>query len=174
MRNHSSIWDNVIVSMQEVVPGLEDISVDYLHTKTLGLFFRERGIGRPWPAEDVSDGTIRALAILVALADPRTSLLVVEEPENSVHPWIVKVLIEQLRRVSSEKVVIITTHSPIVIDLLSPEEAWIVFKRKGATSISRLTEFDPELTRNWKDGQFRLSEYLDSGLIPQATPILEQ
>ena len=43
------------------------------------------------------------LAILVASADLRTSLLLIEEPENSVHPWIVRKLVERLKEVSKTK-----------------------------------------------------------------------
>ena len=71
---------------------------------------------QPWAAEDISDGTIQAIALLTATFDPRIPILVIEEPENSVHPWAIRNFIEAFREVSEKKQIFLTTHSPIVID----------------------------------------------------------
>ena len=134
------------------------------------LFIKETQSNRPWTADDVSDGTLRTLALLVAANDPRISAMVVEEPENSVHPWIIKELAKRLREASKKKTIFFTTHSPTLIDVLYPEECWIVSMEKGETKIRNLTELAPELAENWREGKVGLSEYLDSGLIPQAVP----
>ncbi len=163
-------WKEIMQSMKDILPSLEDIGVQYLHTKALGLFFKESGISRPWTAEDVSDGTIRALAILVASIDPRASLLLVEEPVNSVHPWIIKVLINTLRSISENKNVIVTTHSPVLLDIATPKEVWVVYKHKGETHVSNLLEIDSNAEKDWESGRYKLSEYLDSGTVPHVVP----
>jgi predicted ATPase len=48
--------------MQDVVPELSNLQTGYTETKQIGLFLQERGFGSPWYAEDLSDGTIMALA----------------------------------------------------------------------------------------------------------------
>lgn len=169
-RQHPKLWRSVFSAMQDIVPSLEDIEVRYLHTKTLGLFFKERNVGRHWSVEDVSDGTIQSLAMFIASVDPRTSLLVVEEPENSVHPWILKSLLGRLRVLSAMKTVIVTTHSPVLVDLLRPGELWIVYKAAGETHLTPLSELDPSLEDAWEEGDIRLSRYLDSGAISEAVP----
>jgi predicted ATPase len=169
-RYHPRLWKTVISGMQEIVPGLKKISVQYLHTKVLGLFFEEVGSGRPWIADDVSDGTIQSLAMLVATVDPRSSLLLIEEPENSIHPWIIRTMVDRFRNVSNQKTVILTTHSPILVDSLKPNELWIVSRTKGETSVTPIVDFDPELEDDWEEGKYRLSEALDSGLFPAAVP----
>lgn len=163
-------WEDILNTMKDVVPRLTDITTDYLHNKTLGLFFHEDGIGRPWNSEEVSDGTILTLSILCSINDPRTTLVVIEEPENSVHPWIIRSLIENFKKVSKSKNIIITTHSPILIDMLSPEEIWCISKSKGATNLDKLTDLAPALLDAWKNGEYQISEYLDSGLVPNAVP----
>lgn len=163
-------WRLVIKAMKDIVPELQEISVEYLHTRTLGLFFKEAGVGRAWSAEEISDGTIRALAILVACFDPRVSALVLEEPENSLHPWIIREVISHLRKLSGEKLVMVTTHSPIVLNCVDPREVWVVYKHDGETSIDPLVSFDESLLQNWEDGKYRLFDYLESGAVPQAVP----
>ena len=169
-KNHPKAWEQVIAEMQDILQGLNQVSLQYLHTKTLGLFFEEEGFGRPWNVNEISDGTIQALAILTASADPRTSLLLIEEPENSVHPWIVRKLVERLKTVSKTKTVIVTSQSPVLVDELSPREVWIVARQNGETQIRQLTDLDPSIEEQWKAGKYRLSDFLDSGLVPQVVP----
>ena len=112
----------------------------------------------------------KPLAILVASADPRTSLLLIEEPENSVHPWIVRMLVERLKMVSQTKNVIVTSQSPVLVDSLHPREVWIVARKDGETQIRQLTDIDPSIQEQWEAGQYQLSDFLDSGLVPQVVP----
>ena len=163
-------WDLVMQAMRDIVPGLEDIETKHLHTKTLGLFFKEDSSSQPWTAEDVSDGTIRALSLLVAAVDPRIKLLVIEELENSAHPWIINVILNLLRKASENKNIFLTTHSPILVDTVKPSEVWVVHKKQGATRIQNLLKLDKKIGPAWEEGDFRLSDYLDSGLLPHVVP----
>lgn len=163
-------WKAVMSAMRDIVPELKEISVNYLHTRTLGLQFHEEGVGRPWTAEEVSDGTIRALAMLVACYDPRNTALILEEPENSLHPWIIKEIVNHLRRLSSKKMVVVTTHSPVVLNMLSPAEVWVIFKGEGETQLKPLIGFDSELMADWESGKYRLFDYLESGYVSEAVP----
>lgn len=163
-------WRGVLDAMQDVAPGLEEITVYPLASKTYGLLFKEEGVKLPWRIDEVSDGTIHALSMLVAAADPRISALVIEEPESSLHPWIIHELAKKLRELSEEKSIFLTTQSLVVIESLRPSEVWIVSRRKGKTEIRRLTELDSRIEQDWSKGKYGLSEFLDSGLIPRAVP----
>lgn len=169
-RKRKARWQDVLEAMRDVVPALEDIVVQILPTKRLGLYFTEEGIGRPWRADEVSDGTMHALCLLVACADPRVSALVIEEPENSLHPWALEELGKRLRKLAKTKTVMVTTQSPVFIDLLYPSEVWIVSRAKGHTSIRRLTDIDAQIEEDWRDGQVGLSKFLGAGLVPCAVP----
>lgn len=163
-------FDAVLVVARLVMPTLEDIETDWTHRRTMTLFLKERGIRRAWTSEDVSDGTIQTLALLVAAFDPRTALVVIEEPENSVHPWALRNLAEAFRVASEAKQILLTTHSPILLDQVKPEEVWVVQKPGTETKIDPLLSLDPSLKKSWGQGKFTLSEYLDSGAVPEAVP----
>lgn len=169
-RNYPKKWETVMSGMRDVLPTLTDISVEQLYNKTQGLFFHEEGIGTAWTSEDVSDGTIQALALLTAAADPRHTLLLIEEPETSAHPWVLRTIIEHLRELSKDKNVILTTHSPILVDMLSPNEIWILWRENGESHMKKLTEIDRDIQKRWLEGKATLSTYLDSGAIGQAVP----
>jgi len=88
---------------------------------TSNLFLPQGDDPTPFLATSVSNGTLRALGILVALfqlADSgRTmSLIGVEEPELYIHPGAVGVLLDALREASQRGQVLVTTHSPDLLD----------------------------------------------------------
>jgi putative AbiEii toxin of type IV toxin-antitoxin system len=169
-RNEPKAYAQILDALRSVVPDMEDLDTVPTHTKALALAFRLKGASEPWFAEDVSDGTIQALALLTAVFDPRTSLLILEEPENNVHPWALRSFAEAFRTASATKQILLTTHSPILVDQLKPEELWIVQRPGTTTKIDPVLTLDPSLKESWERGRFTLSEYLDSGALPAAVP----
>lgn len=166
-------WAKVLENMTLILPDLEEIDVQPTPDRLWRLAFRHAGIANQWSSDEVSDGTIRALALFTSLYDPRSSLLAIEEPENSLHPWAQRVLVSACRQVAQAtkpKQVILTTHSPVLIDQLLPSEIAIVWKEEGRTKLAPLLEFEPGVEASWKDGDFELSNLLDSGLIRQTVP----
>lgn len=169
-RSNRSEWRTVMRAMRSIIPELASIEAGYTSGRTLGLFFRERSSARPWAVEEVSDGTIQSLALLAAIYNPTSSALVVEEPENSVHPWIIRHFIQACREASARKQIILTTHSPIVINAVPPEQVWIVWKRDGESHFSPLGEMSADFLPMWQEGEIPTFDYLDSGAIVEAVP----
>ncbi len=79
-------------------------------------------------------------------------------------------LVKRFRRTSNEKRIIVTTHPPIILDMVEPSEFWVVCKRHSESRIEKLDKLDNRISMAWERGDFKLSEYLDSGLIPGAVP----
>lgn len=109
--------------LQTVVPtvhGVERKQMGPLET----LEFRQdmAGAEHPWkfPAQNMSDGTLRALGILTALfqgnRDFSPSLVGIEEPETALHPAASAALREALDRAAMSTQVIVTSHSPDLLD----------------------------------------------------------
>lgn len=163
-------WKLVMQVMRNVVPSLQDVKIDYTTTRRLGLFFKEKGFGRPWSVDEVSDGTIQTLALLVALFDTESTVLVIEEPENSVHPWIIRHIIDACAEASKRKQIIITTHSPIVMDAVKPEQMWVVWRSNGESHISKISGLDSDFLSMWREGHVSTFEYVDSGALDEAIP----
>lgn len=170
MVNHREKWQRVIETIKIIIPELEDISTDYLHNKTLGIFFKEEGFGRKWTVDEISDGTILTLSMLCSVIDPRKAMVLLEEPENSVHPWIIHTIMDFFKEISKTKNIIITTHSTILIDLVHPQVIWTISRSSGVTKLQRLIDLDSEIVKGWENGDYKISEYIDSGLIPNIVP----
>lgn len=113
------------------------------------LYLHERGLAAPVSAARVSDGTLRFIAMLVALFAPTPpSLLCLEEPELGLHPDAVSALAEILVEASSRTQLVVTTHSEALLSELNDKvESVLVCENHGyGTTVSRL---DPERLALW-------------------------
>lgn len=104
------------------------------------------GTRRSVDASLLSDGTLRVLAVAVALhSAPRGSLLMVEELDNGVHPSRAGALLRDIARVAKERGVrvLISSHNPALQDELPPEHLADVLacyrdRDDGSTCVARL------------------------------------
>ena len=97
-----------------------------LHIMQDGCFFwlelEVPTLKRYLTAAEFSDGTIRYLCLLAALLSPEPApLLVLNEPENSLHPDVLLPLARLIRRASERSQVWITTHSARLSKLLTED-----------------------------------------------------
>jgi predicted ATPase len=166
---HPAAWNRIRMAMRRIAPSLIDVRTEFTPDRRLALQFVEEGVGRPWSSEDISDGTIQALALYGTLFDPRVSLLMVEEPENSTHPWIVRNFVDACRDVKGKQI-IVTTHSPALINYLEPKEVFMVWREEGRTHVEPLVAVDPDVQALWSSGKSTVFEMLDSGWLPQSVP----
>jgi predicted ATPase len=94
-------------------------------------------------AADMSDGTLRALGLLAAVFQkPPPSVLVIEEPEATIHPGALGAVLDLLRHASRHMQVIVTTHSPELLDAPWIEERHLrmVSWHGEATRVSPVSE----------------------------------
>jgi predicted ATPase len=134
--------------MRRVVPGLEAIVPAQLGSfVAIEFYMRNRPDqkGLKFQATNMSDGTLRALGVLVALlqATGRFPLVVgVEEPETALHPAAVAVLLDAARDASRHAQVILTSHSPDLLDRddISDDALLAVSAEHGRTVIGRVDE----------------------------------
>ncbi|MDY7010776.1 MAG: AAA family ATPase [Planctomycetota bacterium] len=100
--------------------------------------------GEELSSESVSDGVMLSLAfIALAYSLEPPKILLIEEPENGVHHASLKEIISTLRELSENKRVqiILTTHSPYLLDLVEPEEVRVFAKNKeGAVHAAKLSD----------------------------------
>ena len=149
--------------LKDVVPSLEGIITNYTETRQLGLFFQEEGFASRWFAEDVSDGTIMSVSLFFVLLDKRHKQIVIEEPETSLHPWILKNFIERCREMSESRQIIITTHSPLAVAHAKPDELYLVERNDGVTNIRKAIDIEPKLSEIIRKDLIDLGQYWISG-----------
>lgn len=85
-----------------------------------GLEMRQHGLLRPLKAAELSDGTLRYLMLTAALLTPRPpALMVLNEPEASLHPDLLPALARLIARAASDSQVIVVTHASGLVEPLA-------------------------------------------------------
>ncbi len=90
-------------------------------------------------AANMSDGTLRALGALVAVTQlagskQPVSLVGIEEPETALHPAAVGALMDAIREATTHTQVIITSHSPDLLDQVIDEDQLLAVQSVGGTT----------------------------------------
>ncbi len=110
-----------------------------------GLYFELRGTNQQVPASQASDGVLLILAYMAVLFSPEPPrLLLIEEPENGIHPKRLHEVLQILRALvaaQSRTQVVLTTHSPYAVDLFAPGEVTLCTKHgDGSVALTRLAD----------------------------------
>lgn len=148
------------------------------HGKKLALeFTQEWGDGKKldFEAFSMSDGTLRAFGLLLAVFQrPTPSLIVVEEPEASLHPAATGVILDVLRQASQKMQVVVSTHSPEILDAkwIEDKHLRVVHWQKGVTSVSRVSEMSRKALQDhlMQAGELMRSEALEPDPLFEDAP----
>lgn len=123
----------------------------------------------------MSSGEIVFIAFLSLICAPDElggTLFLIEEPENHLHPKLLETLMALLRQVRQEvedrKVapsqIVLTTHSPYVLDQMSLDEVIWVEKRNGQTRVARPSE-KSHLKKLVEDEDLGLGDLMFTGAL---------
>lgn len=113
---------------------------------------------------ELSDGTLRALALFAALTQPpstRPTFIMLDEPELGLHPAAISIFAALVRSASTHTQILIATQSPVLLDEFAPDEVLVAERRSGETIFSRL---DREGLAAWLE-DYSLSQLYDKNLL---------
>lgn len=171
MYRHGDNWVSVLESQEssmksDLVAGLNRLTGDISDVRVIGVPSNRVAQFRHGSKKEdkwfnmyqESDGTLRVAGILIALLqEPPLPIIGVEEPELTVHPGALPLLMDYLRQASKQSQVIITTHSPEFLDLVKPHEVQVVERTNGATSIHPMAQYQRKVV---SDRLLRLGELM--------------
>ncbi len=134
-------WDQILKLLKSIVPGTIGVRPKKHSNKLTLEFTQDRGKSEPvkFEAFNMSDGTLRVLGLLTAVFQcPAPSLLVIEEPEATIHPGALGSILDVLRHAGRFMQIVVTTHSPDVLDAewIKDRHLRIASWEAGATRIS--------------------------------------
>lgn len=141
------------------------------HGKKLAIEFTQQWGEKKkltFEAYSMSDGTLRALGLLLAVFQVhKPSLIFVDEPEASIHPGAGGAILDMLRHAASTMQVVISTQSPEILDAkwIEGKQLRSVVWREGATNVEEIPEAAQRALRTHLMGAGELlrSEALESG-----------
>lgn len=171
-------YDNSFARIQQVLrdalPQVTGLFNSPTQQSTVVLGSREKHLTRPVTLSQMSAGElafIAFLSLIYAPPDRAGGLYCIEDLENYLHPTLIETLLEVLRQSQEEwerkhdaPQIVMTTHSPLVVDKMKIEEIIFVEKREGATVCSRPSD-KPHLRRLLQDEEIGLGDLVYTGAL---------
>lgn len=169
-KQHPNVFQSILTKLARRIPGITSVESKVTEEGRVLLKFQDGSFEDPFLARYVSDGTIKMLAYLVLLLDPKPHpLLCVEEPENQLYPDLLSELAEEFRSYASHGgQVFVSTHSPDFLNAVETEEAFWLVKRNGYTELRRAKD-DEQIVAYMADGD-KLGYLWKQGLLEGAAP----
>ncbi|MDF0729424.1 AAA family ATPase [Pseudomonas entomophila] len=110
-------------AVNDAFPGSR-VGIDATPGGLFSLSFQQAGLLRPLSAAELSDGTLRYLLLVAALLTPRPpSMMVLNEPETSLHPDLLPALARLIVAVSRHCQVWVVSHAPRLVAALEQDPA---------------------------------------------------
>lgn len=126
----------------DVLPFVKDMDVERFVDKSLLFKFKEVYAPNVYlPATFMSDGTINITALIVALYFEENPLIIIEEPERNLHPFLISKVVQMLKDASENKQIIVTTHNPEMLKYANLGDILLLSRdKKGFSTIFRPCE----------------------------------
>jgi predicted ATPase len=145
---HAGIYERIRESVRWIMPGFDDFVLEpeenqALNDAFVSLSWHQRGSRRLFQPWQISDGTLRFLALAVALLQPNPpETIVIDEPENGLHPESLATLASFMHEASSNSQLIVASQSPDLLNTMEPEDVVTVNMRNGESVLQRLERSD--------------------------------
>lgn len=152
--SHDERYNRLSLLLAKAVPGIQRVTTagGGPNREAILDFIQDIGSDEPsvFLSSEMSDGTLRILGLLLAVLQPQSSsVLLIEEPEATIHPAAVELVTQILLDAAQERQVLITTHSPDILDFkeLSDQQIRAVSLEHGHTVIAPLSQASRQAIR---------------------------
>lgn len=160
-------WNLIEGLVRRVAPFIRELQPDLVEPDHPGSAIRLYWVDERdhrFDAHDLSDGTLRAIALIAALGQPSSSLpqfITIDEPELGLHPAALSLVASLVRSASSRCQVLLSTQSTALLDEFEPEDVVVVERSGGESSFRRLSSGELDA---WLD-DYSLSELYDKNVL---------
>lgn len=184
--SEADIYQKVVNRLSSIINGLDYVKVDKDEKRellTLNVKYRNGDI---FPANTLSDGTLRFLALTVLELDNTTDgVICFEEPENGIHPLKIEAIIQLLQNIAVDtdygigednpfRQVIINTHSPLVVSIV-PEDSLLMADFEEGYDSSLRSKYQrtvfKSLPSTWRDRTENTKTITKGALLNYLNPV---
>lgn len=125
--------------VKDLLPFVKNLGVEKFADKSLLFKLQESYFNNQYlPASLISDGTINITALIIALYFERKPLIIIEEPERNIHPYLISKVVEMMKDASQKKQIVVTTHNTEIVKYAGLENILLVSRdENGFSRISR-------------------------------------
>ncbi|MBM3740941.1 MAG: ABC transporter ATP-binding protein [Acidobacteria bacterium] len=156
-------YEDVLAALRAAFPSFETLQFPPVAAGTISLSWKERTLPSPLYPSQLSDGILRFLWLATLLQSPGLDpLTMLDEPDASLHPELLRLLVELLREASDRSQILATTHSDRLIRFLEPAEVLIVDLNEDGSS--KFTWGDQLNLDHWLE-EYSLEDLWDHGVL---------
>lgn len=139
-REQPVVYRRIIKVIQSVAPYFLDFYFNVSQADTLRLQWRDKYSEMVYGPNDLSDGTIRFIALATLFMQPQLpSVIIIDEPELGLHPVAIQKLAGLIKSAQQRHTqIIIATQSSDLISQFEPEDVITVTQNEGITNMERL------------------------------------
>lgn len=160
--SRSKSYRRIVRAVKAVAPFFRDFLLSEEPGGKIRLRWTQEGVDAVFPAEALSDGTLRYICLCVLLQQPDPpALLTLDEPELGLHPYAVVQLADMLRSVAVRSQVVIATQSVTLLNQFSLDDIVVVEREDGATVLKRP---DRQALQGWLE-DYSLGELWEKNVL---------
>lgn len=161
-------YERIVRYVRQVMPQFGDFIMEPSVTDPnyISLDWREINSDHIFSVNQISDGTLRFIALATLLLQPAKSmpsLIVIDEPELDLHPAAISILAGMIKKASETSQVIIATQSPDLLDKFSADKV-VVIERDEAKRTSVFRKLSCKELKEWED-EYTMSELWEKNVI---------
>jgi predicted ATPase len=165
-QRYTTAYRRIVAAVKAIAPFFEDFVLEpmRLNPRNIALHWRAKGAEYEFGPHQLSDGTLRAIALCTLLLQPEEDLpelIVLDEPELGLHPSALSVLADLLKSASRHAQLLVATQSAPLLDHFEPEDVITVNLRDSSSTFERL---DPTALKEWLE-EYMLSELWERNVI---------
>ncbi len=163
---YPTAYRRIIAAVKAIAPFFDDFVLEplRLNPRNIALHWRAKGAEYDFGPHQLSDGTLRAIALCTLLLQPEEdlpNLIVLDEPELGLHPSALSVLADLVKSSAQHSQLLIATQSATLIDHFEVDDIVTVNLRDGCSTFERL---DPGGLKEWLK-EYMLSELWERNVI---------
>jgi predicted ATPase len=131
---HSDVYERIEEVLRIGLPGFRRLEFPVVGAGQVALAWHQDDLTSPLYASQLSEGTLRFLWLATVLLSPQVSpITLIDEPEVSLHPELLKLLAGLLQDASSRSQLIVATHAAELVRWLEPNDVVVLDKEEGQT-----------------------------------------
>ena len=159
-------YDRIVSAIQQIAPFFDDFELLPLKTdpNAILLNWRDRDSTYLFGPHQLSDGTLRTIALVTLLAQPESdlpSVIVIDEPEIGLHPYALEIIAALVKSASVHTSVVLATQSVGLVNHFAPEDIVTVTREKAQSKFERQ---NPESLADWLQ-DYSIGEIWERNLI---------
>ncbi len=133
--HRTTVYGRIEETLQQAFPDFAALEFPVVGAGQVTMAWYQSGLSGPLYPSELSEGTLRFLWLVTVLLTPKPPpVTLIDEPEVSLHPELLKLLAALLQDASSRGLVVVATHSADLVRWLQPDEVLVLDKTDGRTT----------------------------------------